>query len=326
VLLLYVVSCTFGIGAFAVTMSNHIAASGILITIGIATSIGVSQLRYKEMAVLRNGVLLPLYEWPLMNSSFFQGFLDLAFIIIAYCAAYFLTIRTGMTIEFEKPFFRYLTIICGIQLTVFYFGGMYKGMIRQLGIGDVLKLVKTTTLAVVVTSITLPFIPQSWSIHNITLIVLDFYFLLSLVIGARVSFHILNYLSRKEKQNGERKVLIYGANSKGISILQQILNDDTLHLNPIGFLDDNPQLEGKRLNGYPIFGGHWKLQRVVRTTHIDEMIIANDSIHPEILGRLFKMSRAHGIILRTYKIRLEEVQISSMNVPDIQERFAFVNK
>jgi UDP-GlcNAc:undecaprenyl-phosphate/decaprenyl-phosphate GlcNAc-1-phosphate transferase len=327
VLLLYLVSCAFGIGAFAVTMSNNIVASGILVIIGIATLIGVSQLRYKEMAVLRNGVLLPLYERPLMHSSFFHGFLDLAFIIIAYCTSYFLTIRTGMVFEFDKPFFRYLTMICGVQLAVFYFGGMYKGMMQQLGIGDVLRMLKTTVIAVAVTWIAVPFILQGLGIHhNTTLIILDFYILLSLVIGARVSFHILNFLSRKEKRSGGRNVLIYGADTKGIAILQQILNDEAIHLNPVGFLDDNPQLEGKRLNGYPIFGSHWKLPRAARTTRIDEVIIANDIVPPEILGRLCKVSRAHGITLRMYRVKLEEVQVSSVNMSELQERFAFVNK
>jgi UDP-GlcNAc:undecaprenyl-phosphate GlcNAc-1-phosphate transferase len=326
VILLYIVSCVFGIGALGVTMSNNIATSWILVTIGIATFIGVSQLRYREMAVLKNGVLLPIYEWPLMNSSFFHGFLDLGFIVSAYCAAYFFTIRTGMAVGFEKPFFKSLIIIGGIQLAVFHFGGMYKGTFRRLGIGDLLLIVKTTTIAVILAWIVLAFMPRSWGVYHATLVVLDFYFLLSLVIGARVSFHILNFLSRREKQNGEKRVLIYGADLKGTFILQQILNDDSLHLNPVGFLDEDPKLEGKHLNGYPIFGGHWKLWKVLRGVHIDELIIANDCIAPEILNRLLKIARGRGITVRMYKVRLEEIQMSPKELPDLQETFAFVSK
>lgn len=326
VLLLYVVSCVFGIGAFAITLSNNVATSGILIVIGIATFIGVNQLRYKEMAVLRNGALLPIYEWPVVNSGFFQGFLDLAFIIAACCGAYFLTTHGDTEIEFQKPFFRSLTLICVIQLIVFYFGGMYKGTYRQLGIGDLLKMLRTTTLAVVLSWAALPFTPRGWGVYDTTVIVLDFYFLLSLVIGARVSFHILNFLSRREKQNGEKKVLIYGADSRGSSVLQQIINDDSLHLNPVGFLDENPKLEGKYLNGFPIFGGHWKFQRVLRETPIDEVILADDSLPPEIFNRLQKISRARGITLRVYTVRLEEVPAPAGKTPDIQEKLALVNK
>ncbi len=324
VLVLYVVSCLFGFGAFMVTVSNDPTTSGILITIGIATFIGVSQLRYKEMAVLRNGVLLPLYEWPLVGSSLFQSFLDLAFIVISYAVAYKLTIKTGMTIRLDHPFVRTLTILAGVQLSVFSLGGMYKGAYRQLGIADLLKFVKLTTIALLISWIVLRIVPQSWSAYNLTLMILQYYFLLSLVTGARVSFHILKYLSHQEKKNGERKVLIYGADMKGNSLLQQIINDDALHLDPVGFLDEDPLLEGKRLNGYPIFGGHWKFSRIARKKGVDELIIADDDIHPEILKRLQRASQETGVMIRFYRSRLEELIVSRES--DSQESFVFVRR
>jgi len=96
VLLLYMVSCLFGLCALAITLSNDFTASAIMIAIGIATFIGVRQLQYREMAVLRNGALLPLYEWPLMSSTAFQGFLDLAFVVCSFCIAFLLAGETEM--------------------------------------------------------------------------------------------------------------------------------------------------------------------------------------------------------------------------------------
>ena len=310
VLLLYLVSCAFGIGAFAVTISNNVGASLIITSVAIATIIGVRQLRYKEMAVLRNGVLLPIYEWPFLNRTFFLGFLDMAFIVIAYGAALLLVYRGTLPIELREKLPTTLPLVCGINLVIFYFSGLYKGTFRQLGLGEVLKIVKAVALSVISIGILFAFLPEWWNIFNISVFVLSFYFLLSMVAGSRISFHVLNYLFLRDGNAGKR-VLIYGADASGMLTLQQILNSETLGLNPVGFLDDSPQLEGKRLNGYPIFGGHWKLQRLLKKARIDQVLIASERIKPEILKRLKETAARYGIPIKRSKMLMEDVPIEA---------------
>jgi len=328
VLLMYVVSCIFGLGAFAMTVSNNIAITPILITIGVATFVGVSQLRYKEMAVLRNGSLLPLYEWPLVNSRVFQGFLDMAFISGAYTIAYFLTFRGDGPGSFNDPFFRSLTLVAGIQMVVFYFGGLYKGTMRQRGTGDILKILKVVVIAVVLTWSVVAMFPPGWNVLNKTLIVLDFYLILSFIMGSRVSFHVLNYLSRREAHAGKKKILIYGADDNGALIIQQLLNDESHELNPVGFLDDDPQLEGKRINDYPVFGGHLKLPRLVKKLKVEEILIAKNSLKPEVMKRLMKMSQLLGVTIRAYRVYYENIgdQRPEMRPQVDEKQYLFAGK
>lgn len=307
VLVLYVVSCLFGFGAFAVTVTNNVGASLILVIIAIATFVGISQLRYKEMAVLRNGILLPLYDRPLMNSGFFQSFLDIAFMAVAYVVSHKLAFRSEPDESLMHAYSRTLIVVCGIQLVVFYLGGLYKGSFRQLGVGDFLRVLKAVTAGTVVTAIVMAFLPAPWNIFNLTLGILDFYILLSLVLGARVSFNILNYLSRKEKQTGKKRVLIYGADARGSLILQQLLNDDNLDMCPIGFLDDDPKMEGKSLNGYPVFGSHWKLHRLTKRIEVDEILLCSETMRREVLRRLQGFARTQGIALRRFGLKFEEM-------------------
>ena len=307
VLVLYVVSCIFGAMAFLVTVSNNFYTIPILIGIGIAMVIGLSQLRYKEMAILRNGVFLPIYEWPFMNSNVFQGFLDLAFTVLAFVTAYYVAMKSQIPIVYDSQFLKSCMLVAGIQLSVLYTGGLYKGTFRQLGMSDVLKILQTVILSVIITWIVFAFLPNSWNITNITILTLDFYFLLSLVMGARISFHVLNYLSRRDQCDGKRKALIYGADSDSMLTIQKMLHDERMNLCPIGFLDDDPKLQGKRLNGYPIFGGHWKLERLLQTMKIEEIVISSDIIKPKVLERLTHVARLYGVILRRSELRLEEM-------------------
>jgi len=329
VLVLYVVSCIFGAMAFLVTVSNSFYTTPILIAIGLAMVVAVGQLRYKEMAMLRNGILLPIYEWPLMSRNFVQVFLDLGFVILAFVFAYYLELRSRGLGYFDFQFVKSAMLVAGLQLTVLYFGGLYKGTIRQLGITDILKILQTVIVAVIVTWVVFSFLPKSWNPMNASILTLDFYFLLSLVMGARVSFHILNHLSRRDQCAGKRKALIFGADAESGLMIQKMLHDEKLNLCPVGFLDDDPKLQGKRVNGYPVFGGHWKLERLLRTMKIEEVILSNGTIKPKVLERVQKIARNYGIVLRRSELRLEELRAFSppakQLVPD-KESYAYIEQ
>jgi len=311
VLLLYLVSLAFGIGAFAVTTGNNFGASLVLITVAVATLIGVRQLHYREIAVLRNGILLPMYEWPLMNRNFFRGFLDIGFINLAYGVAYIIGTHGQVSTLLDRAFITNLSIACGVQLLVFYFSGLYKGSLRYTGIGDVAKILKAVTFSVVITGVVFAIWPKTQAAFNLTTGILDFYILLSLVLGSRISFHVLNYFFRKESRDGGKRVLIYGAGSSGLLTLQQILNDEALNLTPVGFLDDATHLEGKHLNGYPIFGGHWKIPKILRQYKVEEIVLACKLLRPQVLRRLRDAARDYGIKLRRLQVEVVDFPIDS---------------
>jgi len=317
VLFLYLVSCAFGIAAFAITIANSVGATLILIGIIVATVIGVRQLHYKEMAVLRNGILLPIYDWHLMNRRFFQGFLDLAFILIAYASAFLAVNHGTLSDEMQQKLLVTLTLVGGIKLIVFYLSGQYKGTFRHLGIGDVIRTVKTVALTEVIAGIVLAFLPEPWRLRDVPLLLFDFYFVLSLVGGIRISFNVLTYFFRRE-HNGGKHVIIYGADAHGNLALQHILSDQTLNMSPVGFLDDSPRLEGKRLDGYPIYGGHWKLPRLLKTMKIDQILIANGTVQPEILRRLKEVAKAHSIPVLRLRMQLDDVSLGASRLRRLQ--------
>lgn len=308
VLVMYTVSFVFGIGAFAVTIANNAGASLILIAVAIAMIMGVRQLRYREMAILRNGILLPLYEWPAINRAFLKGALDLVFIGVAFSLAYFLTFPEILTAPFEQTALLSLMIVCGAQLAVFYMSGVYQTAFRFMGLGDLLRLTRNVALSVLITGVVFAARPHP---YPVTLFVLDFYFLLSLVVGARVSFYVLFYMFRRgarDEQADGHRILIYGADTRGLFTLQQLLHDDTLRLAPVGFIDDTPRLEGKRLDGLPIYG-HWKLPRLLIQHRIDQILLAKEPTRPEVLRRLNQMAHRYGIMLTRSKIQLEDVPV-----------------
>lgn len=309
VLLLYLVSFIFGAGAFAVTILNNLWASLVLAVLALAMVAGIRQLKYKEMAFLSNGMLLPLYEWPVTHQRMFQAFLDVAFSAIAFVLTYNLTQTSNEPLKRAMDLVPLVTLVCGTQLAIFSLSGLYKRVYRYAEIGDVLKIVKTTVFAVAATGIILAVVSQKMIHMNIAVHVTDFYLLTSLVVGSRISYHVLNFLFRKKNSAG-RGVVIYGARMNGILTLQYILHNENLHLHPVGFLDDDPSLEGKTVSGYPVFGGHWKLRAILRKHNIEEILIASDTMRPEILNRIKQFAEEFGISIYQRKIFFEEIPVT----------------
>jgi len=304
VVILYVVSCALGIGAFGVTIANNLIASLILVIVGAAVFIGVRQLRYREMSILRNGILLPLYDRPILNRDSMQAFWDLTFMLVSYYTAQVL----AGGFRGESPLSdRILSVgifIIGIQFVVFLFSGVYKRSFRLIGIDDVLSMLKTAGGAVIVScTIHALIVPMSQAAMVFSLF--DFFFLVTLTMAFRGSFQVLQHLHKTESKGG-KNVLIYGADMNGKWILEKILQLNYSGIIPVGFLDDRPHLEGKKLNGYPVFGGHWKLPRLIVNTGIDEIVISSDSVKDEVLRRIRRLASQKRIRITRSKLSFED--------------------
>lgn len=305
VLVLYAISCALGLGAFLLTVSSSRIAGFVLAAVGAATVIGVRQLRYKEMAVLQNGVLLPLYDRPIMNREALLVFFDVAFIVVSFGASSYIAGKLYAIPQSDAAFMELTAGVTIVQLAIFWASGLYRGTFRLIGLGDVLRTMKSTSLAALGTGFGIWMLSAPLRADQVVMLVLDFYFLMTFVVGFRVSFRVLQYLSHQDIREG-RHVLLYGADQSGIVTLERILDSNATTDTPIGFLDDDTTLEGKSLNGYPIFGGHWKLPYLMRTIGVDEIVLCSDSIKEESLRRLRAAAGEYRIPIKRLRILIEE--------------------
>jgi UDP-GlcNAc:undecaprenyl-phosphate GlcNAc-1-phosphate transferase len=307
VLTLYVVSCVLGGGAFALSVVHDVTSSLILVVVGGAIFLGIRQLRYTEMAVLKNGILLPLYDREFLNRETFQGFLDIFFIIVSFFAARQLAEWRSLDDLLTREFIVDTALVCLTQFTVLLLSGVYKRSFRYMGLREAVRTTKGVAQAVLATGFLFAFVVTPPLNETIRTMVFDFYILLSCVVGSRISFRVLEHLSQPASKEG-KQVVLYGAGMTGRLILDKIRSGKLPGLNPVGFLDDDPYLEGKKIHGFTVFGSHWKLQGLLRRMNIDEVLLVNDRIKPEILRRLEDVTRSHGMRLRKLSLTLEEMK------------------
>ena len=56
--------------------------------------------------------------------------------------------------------------------------------------------------------------------------------------------------------------------------MKEILTNQDLGLSLVGFIDDNPRLKGRKIQGYPVFGGEEELEGVIKKYQIRKMIVS----------------------------------------------------
>ena len=305
VVVLYAASVVLGGGALALTYLQNREAFLILVAVGIATVVSIRQLRYTEISLFRTGALLPLYNRDFIHRGSAQAFLDIGFIVLSFLLAQYLAAYSHHWGPATRDTIILATILTPAQLLIFWLSGMYKGSIRLSGIRDGLRVIRSVTLAGLATWIILSLSPFEADI-SATSLLLNFYLLLTLCLGSRLSFKVLRHLSRPDLKTG-RRVLIYGAGRGGVQLVDRIFNGELSDLVPVGFLDEDPVIEGKTVHGLMVYGGHWKLASVARAKKIDEVIITVDSLTPELERRIYHVARRKRLKIRQLRLTLQEL-------------------
>jgi UDP-GlcNAc:undecaprenyl-phosphate GlcNAc-1-phosphate transferase len=114
-----------------------------------------------------------------------------------------------------------------------------------------------------------------------------------------------NYIERLRSTRESRRVLIYGAGDGGELLVRALLNNFSMGMRPVGFIDDDPQKLGRVIHGLRVFGPVELLGSVAGDAEIDEIVISTDKIPAERTALLVRLTELAGIRTRRMRIALE---------------------
>lgn len=319
VLVLYFVSAFFAFFAFAITQIDNIEKSyTIALIVGFALFLGVKKLRYREISIFNNGMIMPFFERWILNHTTYLLLCDLCFIVISFLLSYSL-IRS-----ISPSFIQFINVemilflILGVQFATLWITGLYRETIRQIGIGNVLGIISSVSYATVASTFVLLVIDAVPLSNALQLLVVNFYFLLTCILGFRIAWQALSYWFNRDKES-DTNVLIYGTNENGTMILHKLNNSfSDNNYKVLGFLDDDPALEGRLIYGYPIFGGHWQLAKPKLSGRVDTIFLCEQDIKPENLKRLKKLAEIRNIQVKRLDITLKKIHtqpVDSATIP-----------
>ena len=164
----------------------------------------------------------------------------------------------------------------------------------------------TTTVAFQTTPVNLPG----------SVIALFFLLALALLIGARFLVHIVveGRVHSFRVAKGARDVLIIGGGQGGRLVVRELVRNPQLRLRPVGFVDDDPRMQGiKDEHGLKVLGttASEDLARILDEVEPDEVVIAIPSAPGTLRARVVTACRERGIQVRTTPTVFELLQDGS---------------
>ncbi|MDI6695039.1 MAG: nucleoside-diphosphate sugar epimerase/dehydratase [Anaerolineales bacterium] len=254
---------------------------------------------------------------------------DLILIVIAALGSFALRTDLGPLFNYYLPQAYWLI---GVSLVVapivFHLFGLYRRLWVYASIHELkLVVVAVTTSSVIISLIIvllravqkLPYFPRST-------LPIEWLLLMILIGGARFSLRVLSesLSSAHDTSAGARRVLVVGAGDAGALVVREMQKNAQLRLQPICFLDDDPDKQKQQIHGVPVVGTLEDLPRTVVTRRIHEVIIAIPSAPGRVIRQVAETCRQRGIPFRTmpgiYELiggkvnvsRLREVEITDL--------------
>jgi FlaA1/EpsC-like NDP-sugar epimerase len=121
----------------------------------------------------------------------------------------------------------------------------------------------------------------------------------------------------------EKSVLVIGAGDAGAMVVKELQKNPQLNINPIGFLDDDPNKQNNEIHGVPVLAPLHEIDDILEKQLIDEVIIAIPSAPGKILREVSDVCRKRRVAFRTmpglYELIGGDVSVSRLREVDISD-------
>jgi len=197
---------------------------------------------------------------------------DFVLISVAFGVAYLLFTTADGTTNQKHIFLVSLPVILAVRYLAFIVLGLYNGVWRFAGAREAAAI---TTAVVVSEPIAVGIIWLSFGPFGdfpASIYIVDALLCVALIgasrFGERALFHAMGTLRDRDER---RRTLIIGAGRSGRSLLRELR--ETPGEQVVGFVDDDPRLRRRRMQGVPVLGGLDEIERVLGQARPDVVLV-----------------------------------------------------
>jgi FlaA1/EpsC-like NDP-sugar epimerase len=227
----------------------------------------INTLKYRTIQIFRNH---SLPRWLVLMIDIFAVFITFLF---AYLLRYNLEPETFSWILAIKQ----ALLVCLVYMVFMLFFKSYAGLIRQTTIKDTFIIAVTNTAAFatlfVITLCSRKF--EFNPIFNISLSISMIHY--GSITVSLIFFRVfikMFYVFVSIPSSNRKNVLIYGSGETGIIVKRVLESDPRSGYQLKGFIDDNSKLQGKKVDGYPVFSKSVLTKDFIDTEGIKVFIFA----------------------------------------------------
>ena len=248
--------------------------------------------------------------------------LDTFSIILAYVLGFLLRfLDASENITFYAEYFEKLVITLPIVLLInylfFYLLKVNRSLWKYTGIDEVARIGLATVCANLIWFLIVYFKPVTPYIRSIPVIAM----LLQLVIMLGIRFGYRAYRTNWMRKQKHHNAVIIGAGSAGALLYRDILTNDRIDANVIGYIDDNPGLTGKRINGVTVLGTVKDIAEINKNHQIDIVYVAIPSAPKKRIAEIIDSCSAQGLRTQIMDYRVKEnlEEISSLREVSVED-------
>jgi len=260
-------------------------------------------------------MLTKLSNLPRLSKKLIMVFTDSILLIFVLFASY--SIRLNYWYFPDDDTIRLILLAPIIGIPIFSKLALYQSIIRYIDFKFLWSLVQAVSLYALIWGMigffvqadsikergfNVDVVPRSVIVINWLLAVLaigGIRIVARFILSEHVKFSIFNYEFKSRTENVDSKksrVLIYGAGNAGVQLCMALNNTNQLH--PVGFIDDNKELQDNTISGLKVFSVN-DIENLINKLKVDEVLIAIPSASRSDRFRIIDKLERHPIIVRT---------------------------
>lgn len=213
-----------------------------------------------------------------------------------------------------------------VIIAVFFALKMYKFIWHYVDLNDVIRMIIAITAAYI--SVFLVFAVGSLINSGFfgaccytlprSVFVMSYIFNLGFAVVMRCSVRFFILISsRNRKDISRERLLIIGAGGAGNMLLRETINNREIG-KVVGFIDDNPIKDGKRVSDIRVYGDRTKIQEAVEKLDVTQIILAITNLDAENRKQILEICKSTGVKVRTLPT-LSQLYSGEVTVSDIKD-------
>ena len=193
---------------------------------------------------------------------------DAVFVVAALTPAYMLSVSGGGTDRQRGTVLAIVPILLGTTYVVYVLVGVYRRAWRYATVRDLALMALASATATVVA---FGIVVATRDLGDLSARIFLLYGIgaVALAAGSRALVRLIPEV-RVGEDDHRRRVLVIGAGRTGRTLARDLRRDDDAVV--VGFLDDNPRLQRRRVQGVPVLGTTDEAEAVLESSGADELV------------------------------------------------------
>jgi len=209
----------------------------------------------------------------------------LVLVICAYILAFSLRFDFKIDASFWQAIFKTLPILICVKMAWLAYFGLFSGLWKYAGIDDIWRIIKANILSTIIFIVAVIFIFPGIVIPR-SVFILDCILSLSMMAGIRFFNRFFREAFRPASVISQKRAVIVGAGEAGLMVLREAKRNPHAIIEIVGFIDDDRNKKGLRIQGVKIIGTCNDIAGVVNKYMVDEVIIAIPSAKGEVIRKI----------------------------------------